>query len=80
MMDNNGDVSRIEHDKVLMHFNWANRRMLIALLIVCLTCIVIVINNTIRETKWQETVKEMQNQMIQTITENRDGTQQETNH
>ena len=68
-------VSRYESDKAMLHMNSANRRMLIALVIICLTCIIIVFNNTVRETHWQETVKEMQNQMIQTITEIKNGTQ-----
>ena len=76
-MQNNDDdkVSRYESDKTKMYMNFANRRMLLALLAVCLTCIIIVINNTIRETNWQRTTKEMQNQMIQTIMELKNGTQ-----
>ena len=47
----------------MMHYNWANRRMLIALICICVTmiCIVIVFatNQTKREQMWQETIKSM---------------------
>ena len=74
-MDQEERVSRFESDKAIMHMNWANRRMLIALITVCVTFIVVVAINTIRETRWQDTVKELQSQMTQTITEIRNGTQ-----
>ena len=47
----------------MMHYNWANRRMLIALISVLLTTAIIVIvftsNQTKREQMWQETIKSM---------------------
>ena len=47
----------------MMHYNWANRRMLIALISVLLTTAIIVIvfttNQTRREQMWQETIKSM---------------------
>ena len=47
----------------MMHYNWANRRMLIALIAICVTMILVVIvfatNHTKREQMWQETIKEM---------------------
>ena len=47
----------------MMHYNWANRRMLIALVCVCITMISVVIvfatNQTKREQMWQETIKSM---------------------
>lgn len=47
----------------MMHYNWANRRMLIALVCVCLSMIIVVIvfatNQTAREQMWQETIKSM---------------------
>ena len=47
----------------MMHYNWANRRMLIALVCVCVTMIAIVVvfatNQTKREQMWQETIKSM---------------------
>ena len=47
----------------MMHYNWANRRMLLALICVCVTMIAVVIvfatNQTKREQMWQETIKSM---------------------
>ena len=47
----------------MMHYNWANRRMLIALISICITMIAVVIifatNQTKREQMWQETIKSM---------------------
>ena len=47
----------------MMHYNWANRRMLIALVCICITMISVVIvfatNQTKREQMWQETIKSM---------------------
>ena len=47
----------------MMHYNWANRRMLIALVCVCVSMIIVVIvfatNQTAREQMWQETIKSM---------------------
>ena len=47
----------------MMHYNWANRRMLIALICVCVTMVAVVIvfatNQTKREAMWQETIKNM---------------------
>lgn len=47
----------------MMHYNWANRRMLIALVCVCVTMIAVVVvfatNQTRREQMWQETIKSM---------------------
>lgn len=75
MSENKDTVSKLEHQTALMHYNWANRRMLIALIAVCLTFIVVVAINTVRETRWQDTVKELQTQMTNVITEIRNGTQ-----
>ena len=47
----------------MMHYNWANRRMLIALISICVTMIIVVVvfatNQTKREKMWQETIKSM---------------------
>lgn len=47
----------------MMHYNWANRRMLVALISVLITTAIIVIvfttNQTRREQMWQETIKSM---------------------
>ena len=52
-----------DHENTMMHYNWANRRMLIALVAICITmiCVVIVFatNQTKREQMWQETIKSM---------------------
>ena len=49
----------------MMHYNWANRRMLIALIAVLVTTAIIVMvftsNQTKREQMWQETIKSMYN-------------------
>lgn len=76
MSENKDVVSKLEHQTALMHYNWANRRMLIAVIAVCITFIIVVAINTVRETRWQDTVKELQTQMTQVITEIRNGTQQ----
>lgn len=58
----------------MMHYNWANRRMLIALVCICITMIAVVVvfatNQTKREQMWQETIKSMYST---TITEVDDG-------
>lgn len=47
----------------MMHYNWANRRMLIAMICVCIMIIVVVVvfatNQTKREQMWQDTIKSM---------------------
>ena len=52
-----------DHENTMMHYNWANRRMLIALVSVCvtfvLTILVFVFGYTIREQNWLRTLKEM---------------------
>ena len=74
IMDNKQDYfSQNEINKALLHCNWANRRMLIALIIVCITFISVVIINTVRETRWQDTVKELQSQMTTAIMEVQNG-------
>lgn len=62
---NNSDrcVPFFDVQNTMMHYNWANRRMLIALIAICITmiCVVIVFatNQTKREQMWQETIKSM---------------------
>ena len=52
----------------MMHYNWANRRMLIALIAICVTMVLVVIvfatNQTKREQMWQETIKSMYNSTV----------------
>ena len=61
----------------MMHYNWANRRMLIALIAICVTMILVVIvfatNQTKREQMWQETIKDMYRSTV--VTEVADGQQ-----
>ena len=58
-----GLVSRYEADKAILHLNFANRRMLIALITVCLTFIITIIvfvtGYTAREKNWLETITNM---------------------
>lgn len=66
------------HEDTMMHYNHANRRMLIALVTVCLTFIVtiavFVSGYTAREKNWLETMARMTHQ-----TEVADGVQQQRN-
>ena len=52
------------HENTMMHYNAANRRMLIALLAVCitfiLTIIIFVSGYTAREKNWLDTIKNLQ--------------------
>ena len=63
--ENNSErcVPFFDVQNTMMHYNWANRRMLIALVCVCLSMIIVVIvfatNQTKREQMWQETIKSM---------------------
>ena len=54
------DNCQVAADKAIMHLNWANRRMLIALIIVCVTFIiticVFVKGYTEREKNWLDTI------------------------
>ena len=56
-------VSKWESDKAIMHLNFANRRMLIALVTVCVTFIITIIvfvtGYTAREKNWLDTVMNM---------------------
>ena len=58
-----GMVSRFEADKAIMHLNFANRRMLIALFTVCVTFIITIIvfvtGYTAREKNWLDTIANM---------------------
>ena len=52
------------HENTMMHYNHANRRMLIALLAVCITFILTIIifvrGYTIREKNWLDTLQRLQ--------------------
>ena len=59
------------HENTMMHYNHANKRMLIALLSVCvtfiLTIVVFVFGYTVREKNWLDTLTRLQ------VTEVQDG-------
>lgn len=59
-----------EHQNTMMHYNWANRRMLIALVTVCLTFVITIIvfvtGYTAREKNWLDTVANM-NTSVSTV-------------
>lgn len=67
----------IQADKALLHLNYANRRMLIALVSMCLTflliIVVFVVGYTVRERNWMDTIIKMQTPVV---TEVADGTPQ----
>lgn len=68
------------HENALMHYNATNKRMLIALLAVCITFIItitiFVIGYTIREKNWLDTLSNMQNPQL---TEVQNGVHQQSN-
>ena len=70
-----------QHENTMMHYNMANRRMLIALVAVLVTTAVIVMvftsNQTKREQMWQDTIKSIVNQT--TVAEVDNG-QQDADH
>ena len=67
----------ISADKALLHMNFCNRRMLIALVSMCVTFLLIIIvfvfGYTVRERNWMETILKMQTSVV---TEVADGTMQ----
>jgi len=69
-------VDRFEHDKSLMCMVSCNRRMFFALLIVCITMIVVITINSIRQERWINAFL----QIVPTVsTEVTNGTQQSGN-
>lgn len=60
-MDDQKRVSQFDHENTIMHMNYANRRMLIALITVCITFIVTIIvfvsGYTAREKNWLDTLQ-----------------------
>ena len=81
--NSNGEkcVPFFDVQNTMMHYNWANRRMLIALVCVCVTMIAVVVvfatNQTRREQMWQDTIKSIVNQ---TTTAEVDHGQQNADH
>lgn len=68
-----------QSEKVIMHQNFANRRMLIALITVCVTFLItitiFVLGYTEREKNWLNTLTR-----ITPVTEVQDGSQQKPDH
>ena len=60
-MDDQKKVSQFDHENTIMHMNYANCRMLIALITVCITFIVTIIvfvsGYTAREKNWLDTLQ-----------------------
>ena len=60
-MDDQKKVSQFDHENTIMHMNFANSRMLIALITVCITFIVTIIvfvnGYTAREKNWLDTLQ-----------------------
>ena len=73
-------VDRFEHDKVMLHLSWTNRRMLIALVTVCLTFIITIIvfvsGYTQREKNWLDTIGRMQRQQVVEVNNGKQNTGQ----
>ena len=71
------DNNLISADKALLHMNFCNRRMLIALVSMCVTFLLIIIvfvfGYTVRERNWMDTILKMQTSVV---TEVADGTMQ----
>ena len=44
------------HENTMMHYNVANKRMLVALITVCMTIIIFVCGYTVREKNWLDTL------------------------
>ena len=63
-MDEQKRITQFDHENTIMHMNYANRRMLIALITVCLTFIVTIIvfvsGYTQREKNWLDTLDRIQ--------------------
>ena len=64
------------HENALMHYNHANRRMLVALITVCvtfiLTIVIFVCGYTVREKNWLDTLTRLEH-----VTEVQDGVHQQ---
>ena len=62
-MDEPRTVPLYEHENALWHYNMTNRRMLIALITVCITFIITILvfvhGYTVREKNWLDTLTEL---------------------
>ena len=72
-------VPKFQAENTIMHLGFANRRMLIALLAVCITFIVTIVvftvAHTVREKNWLDTLARMN---MTPTTEVQDGVQQQS--
>ena len=82
-MDENRDVPMVpqyQAESTIMHMGYANRRMLIALICVCVTFVITILvfvsGYTARENNWLDTIARMQNK---TTVEVQDGIHQQPN-
>ena len=66
-------IPYFDHQNTMMHYNWANRRMLIALVTVCvtflLTILVFVFGYTVREKNWLNTIKDIQTPVVSEVSD-----------
>lgn len=62
------------HENTMMHYNAANRRMLVALITVCITFILTIIifvhGYTVREKNWLDTLRGMNQTPVTEVAEN----------
>ena len=68
-MEDKASVPFFAHENALMHYNHSNKRMLIALLAVCitfvLTIVIFVVGYTVREKNWLDTLTRLQISEVQ---------------
>ena len=68
-MNDNGTVSRFEHENALWHYGRVNKRSLIALIGVCVTFVIIttifVIAYTVREKNWIDALTRIQTPVVE---------------
>lgn len=67
------DVDRLEHDKMTMYLNHNNRRMFLAVVIICITFVIVIALNSIRQERWINAFLKV---VPSVATEVQDGTQQ----
>lgn len=70
------NVDRFEHDKMTMYLNHNNRRMFLAVIIICVTFVVVIALNSIRQERWINAFLKV---VTPVVTEVQDGTQQSGN-
>ena len=72
-MEEQKSIPFYDHEHTMMHYNWANRRMLIALICVCvtfvMTIIVFVTGYTAREKNWLDTINSMNRNSVTEVSD-----------